>query len=352
METPQRTPVNVHISTSTMIRVVMVVLALVFVYTIRDVVVLLIVALVLSTAFDPWVDKLQNYKIPRTIGIILIYILIFGGASVILALIIPPLVNQVNELTSNFPAIYQKFLSEFNALRDLSANASLQNSINNALQSLQLSIGRAGSGVFNAISSFFGGLISFIAILIMTFYIVSEESGMKRFFRSVAPLQYQPYLHQLLGKVQTKMGGWLRGQLLLLLIVAVLDFIGLSIIGVKYALVLALFAGLLEFIPMIGSTIAAIPAVFIAFTQSATKGIITILLFFVVQQLENNLIVPKVMKTTTGLHSIVTIIVMLIGAKVAGLLGILLAVPVTLILVTIYQDIWGKKREAEMQLEQ
>jgi predicted PurR-regulated permease PerM len=307
---------------------------------------------VLSTAFDPWVDRLQNYRIPRVLGIILIFILIFGGASVILALIIPPLITQVNELTSNFPEIYQKFVSEFSALQNLSANSSMQNSINTALQSLQLSVGKAGSGVFNAVSSFFGGLIAFIAILIMTFYIVSEESGMKRFFRSVAPLQYQPYLHQLLAKVQVKMGGWLRGQLLLLLIVAIMDFIGLSIIGVKYALVLALFAGLLEFIPMIGSTIAAIPAVFVAFTMSPTKGMLTVLLFIVVQQIENNFIVPKVMKTTTGLHSIVTIIVMLIGAKVAGLLGIILAVPVTLILVTIYQDVWGKKREAEMQLEQ
>lgn len=351
MESEPRT-VQVNISTSTMLRLVAVVLVLAFAYTIREVFVLLLVAIVLATALDPWVDKLQTKRIPRTLGLIIIYVLLFGGISVILGLLIPPLVNQFSELTQNFPAIYQKFLDEFQALRDFSSQAGIQQNISSVLQNIQGSVTSAGGSVFSAISGFFGGVIAFIAVLIITFYMVTEESGMKKFFRSIAPLRYQPYLHELISKVQVKMGGWLRGQLLLLLIVAVMSYIGLLILGVKYALVLALFAGLMEFIPMIGSTIGAVPAAFIAFTQSPTKGILVVVLYIVIQQLENNIIVPKVMKSTTGIHSIVTIIVLLIGAKVAGLLGVILAVPVTLIVMTVYQDVFGKRREAELQLEQ
>ncbi|RJO59417.1 AI-2E family transporter [Candidatus Parcubacteria bacterium] len=343
---------SLNISTSTMLRLILVVIVLAFAYTIREVFVLFIVALVLATALDPWVDKMQARKIPRSLGVVLLYILLFGTIALILAIIIPPLINQINELSSNFPSLYQKFIDEFTALRDLTTQAGLQNNVNSFLQSLQLSIGKAGSSVFGAITSFFGGLISFLAILIMTYYMLSEESGMKRFFSAIVPLKYQPFLNHLFSKIQFKMGGWLRGQLFLMLIVAVADFIGLSIIGVKYALALALFAGLLEIVPLIGSTIAAIPAVFVAFTLSPTKGILTILLFFVVQQIENNLIVPKVMKSTTGLHSVVVIVVLLIGAKLAGILGVLLAIPVTLILSAIYSEIWGQRREEEMRLEQ
>lgn len=352
MENPEKRSVNVSISTATMVRVVIVVLALAFVYTIRDVFVLLLVALVLATALDPWVDKLQYRKIPRPLGIIIIYILLFGSISVVLGFLIPALINQVSELTQNFPALYQKFVDEFSAFRSISTQANVQQGISSFLQSLQGSVASAGSSVFSALSGFFGGLIAFIAVLIMTYYMVTEESGLKKFFRSIAPLQYQPYLHELITKIQFKLGGWLRGQILLVLIVAAADYIGLVSIGVKYALVLALFAGLMEFIPLIGSTIAAVPAAFIAFTQSPTKGVLVIILFLVVQQIQNNFITPKVMKTTTGLHSIVIIVVLLIGAKLAGLLGVLLAIPVTLIVTTVYQDVFGKKREAEMQLEQ
>jgi predicted PurR-regulated permease PerM len=344
--------VNVSISTATMLRLVGVVLLLAFAYAIKDVFILFLVAVVLATALDPWVDALQARRIPRTLGLIIIYVLLFGGISVILGLLIPPLVTQFSELTQNFPAIYQKFINEFQALRDLSGQAGIQQNISSVLQSIQGSVTSAGSSVFSALSGFFGGVIAFIAVLIITFYMVTEESGMKKFFRSIAPLRFQPYLHELITKIQIKMGGWLRGQLLLLLIVAIMSYVGLLLLGIKYALVLALFAGLMEFIPMIGSTIAMVPAAFIAFTQSPTKGILTIVLFIVVQQIENNLIVPKVMKSTTGLHSIVTIVVLLVGAKVAGLLGVILAVPVTLIVMTVYQDIFGKRREEELQLEQ
>ncbi len=336
---------------ATMVRIIAVIVLLAFVYAIRDVFVILLVSIVIATAIDPVVDRLQARRIPRTLSVIALFLLIFGGALAILALIIPPLVNQVTELAQNFPTLYQKFTDEFTALHDLTARAGFQQNIDSFLQSLQSGVGKVSTSVFGAVSGFFGGLVSFIAILVLTYYMVSEESGMKKFFRGVLPTQYQPFFAQVFGRVQQKLGGWMRGQLLLMLIVAVADFIGLSIIGVKYALALALFAGLMELLPMIGSTIAAIPAIFVATTQSLTKGIITLVLFFVIQQIQNNFVSPRVYRGAVGLHPIVTLTVMLVGAKLAGILGILLAIPVALIVTTVYQETYGKRREAELQLE-
>ncbi len=352
MDTSNKPKTTVDISMATIVRITAIVLLLAFAYTIRDVFVILLVSIVVATAIDPVVDKLQARRIPRALSVISLYILIFGGVLAVLALIIPSLVTQVSELAQNFPTLYQKFINEFGAIRSLSTSAGFQQNIDGFLKSLQSNIGNIGSGIFGALTGFFGGLISFIAILVLTYYMVSEESGMKRFFRAILPTQYQPFFAQVFSKIQIRLGGWMRGQLLIMLIIAVADFIGLSIIGVKYALALALFAGLLELLPMIGSTIAAIPAIFVATTQSLTKGIITLILFFFIQQVQNNFVSPRVYRGSTGLHPIVTLTVMLIGAKIAGLLGILLAIPLAIIVTTGYQETFGKRRDAELKLEQ
>ena len=187
--------------------------------------------------------------------------------------------------------------------------------------------------------------------MVITFYMTVEEDGLKKFVRSIAPIEYQPYLVQKTNRIQIKMGGWLRGQLILMLIVGTLSFIGLTILGVPYALVLAVFAGLAEFVPFLGPIIAAVPAVFFAFSDSPWKAVGVIIFYTVLQQLENQVIVPKVMQKAVGLNPIVVITVMLVGAKVAGLMGILLAVPATTIAWIFIGDLFQHKVEADNKLE-
>jgi predicted PurR-regulated permease PerM len=197
----------------------------------------------------------------------------------------------------------------------------------------------------------FGGVASFITVLVIVFYMTVEQNGTKKFIQSIAPIKYQPYLLQLIAKIQNKMGSWLRGQLLLSLIIGITTYIGLSILHVKYAMLLAILAGVFEIIPFIGPILAAIPAVFFAATDSTIRAFITAGFYVVVQQLENNLLVPKVMQQTVGLNPLVVLIAVLIGARIAGFLGVVLAVPIAAILAIFMRDVLEDRRTKDVKLE-
>ncbi|MDP6756283.1 MAG: AI-2E family transporter, partial [Patescibacteria group bacterium] len=277
-------------------------------------------------------------KIPRAGGILLIYVVVIFILSLVVVLIIPPITEQVDQLAATFPFYYERFLQLF-------GNLSVETDISQTLQGSLQSVGQTLSGytgsVVNTVSGIFGGITTFLLVLVLTFYFSVKKDGLKYFIRSVTPIQYQKYTMNMFIRVQDKLGLWLRGQLLLSGIIFVVTWIGLLILGVKYALVLALIAGITEVIPFIGPIIGAIPAVFLAFLQSPIKALLVVILYLVIQQLEGNVIVPKVMQKTVGLNPIVVIVVILVGAKIAGVLGALLAIPVAVTLMTVAGDWLG-----------
>jgi len=183
-------------------------------------------------------------------------------------------------------------------------------------------------------------------ILVISFYLTVQEKGVKRFIMSLTPAKHQSYLSSLIERIQRKMGGWLRGQLLLMLIVGILTYIALRLIGLKYALVLALIAGILEIVPYIGPIISAIPAVILGFVQSPFLALLVIILYILIQQIESQIIAPQVMRRAVGLNPIITIIAILIGAKLAGILGIILAVPITAALAEFLKDVYQRRESA------
>ncbi len=141
-------------------------------------------------------------------------------------------------------------------------------------------------------------------------------------------------------KMSKKMGEWLRGQLILGLIVALAVYVGLTFLGVKYALVLALMAGVLEVIPYVGPIISLVPALFIGFAQSPVIGVLVVVLYVVIQQVENHILVPKVMQKVTGLNPIISILALLVGLKAGGLAGAILAIPLAMMGVVILEDLF------------
>jgi len=199
--------------------------------------------------------------------------------------------------------------------------------------------------VFSAITSLFGGLATFFLVLVLCFYFSVKKDGLKNLIHSVTPSKYQKYTMQLFVRIQDKLGLWLRGQLFLSVIIFSITWIGLFALGIRYSLVLALIAGITEIIPFIGPIIGAVPAVLLAFLQSPIDGLFVLILYIVIQQLENNVIVPKVMQKTVGLNPIVVILVILLGAKLAGVLGALLSIPVAVSIMTIAGDWFGTEEE-------
>lgn len=331
---------TISISTLTMIKVVVVFLGLAFVYAVRDVIGLVLVSFVLASALTPTVDWMdRKFKIPRVFGLIIVFVLLFGIVALCFALLIPRVVTEVGDIANNFPQYLSKVQGEIGNIKDFKLTTSFFSNVSSSLQNLRASIGQTTSGIFSAIASIFGGIFAFIGIVVITFYLIVNETPMRKFLQSVVPKKILPTVSHIIDSIQHTLGYWLRGQAILSLTIFVVSFIGLSILGVKNAIVLALFAGLAEFVPFIGSTIGAVPAVFFGFAHSAWQGVAVIILYVIVQQLENNILVPKVMQKSVGLNPLVTIIAMFIGAKIAGIVGVLLAVPVVLIIRIVYKHL-------------
>lgn len=340
-----------HISTATILKIVLILLVLWFLYVILDVLALIFVAFVLASAITPWVDKLQKRRVPRVAAVIAIYAVVFGILSVTVILLVPAVVSEISQLTSRLPELYNKLTGSILALNQTGNGAISVSAIEKNLQTLSQGLLQLTSGLFGTLSSIFGGVASLITVLVIVFYMTVEEQGTKKLIQSIAPSKYQPYLLQLVVKIQSRMGRWLRGQLMLSLIIAVATFIGLSIFGVKYALLLAMLAGVFEIIPFIGPILAAIPAVFFAATDAPVKGLLVAGYYILVQQLENNLLVPKVMQQTVGLNPLVILIAVLVGARIGGFLGVILAVPVAAIVAIFLSDVFEERRTKDVRLE-
>lgn len=339
----EKNVLKIDISTKTITKFFGFLLFFIFLYLIREVVIMFVVSLILVAAIIPLLDYLNKYKIPKSLTVLMIYLLFFGLLTFLVANIVPQISIQIKELASDAPKFIQRFNEIFG---QISEHENIASGIQSSLKNFSENLGGSAGNVFGAVSGFFGSIVTFIGILVLVFYMSIASTGIKAFIKSVFPKKYEKRTHDLIEKTQKKLGSWVIGQIILGFSIGILSFIGLKIIGIKFALTLAVIAGILEFIPVIGPVISAIPALFIAFTQSPTLGLIVLILYVGIQQLENHILVPMVMKKTTGLSPIVIILSLLIGFQLLGVLGAILAVPVALI-VSIFVDEQVRKNMEE-----
>jgi len=335
--TQSQHPLKITITSMTILKILAVVLVLMFVYAIRDILILLLLSMVLAAALDPWVDWLKNKGLPRALSLVFIYVVLISVFVLSIALIIPPVIEQLGELYVNFPRIVDQFSQTLNSIQGFSIKYSLQDSLSGFLTEAQAN--KTLSGLFTTLGSFFGGLFGVFAILVMTFYMVIREDNIEKLVKLVSPEKYHSFLISVLRNISKKLGLWLRSQLILGLIVGLSVYVGLSIIGVEYALTLGLLSAVTELIPYIGPFIGAVPGVLIAFTQAPILGLGALIIYLLVQLLENYLIVPRIMSKAVGISPLMVIIALLIGAKLAGIVGALLAVPVALIISTALKEL-------------
>ncbi len=315
-------------SLSAILKVVAVILAVIFLYFVRHLVIVFIVALILATLINPLADIFARRRIPRALAVLLIYIILIGLLAFVFILLIPPLIDESGQLIKNLSNYLKDFVGKISYLRDTEwAKNLLGNGADAGVSALQANVPKALSGIFETVSGFFGGIVTLVLILVLTFYMVVEEGAFKKFFRDIAPAAYQPHLVGLVTRAQNKISLWLRGVLTIGIILGILAYVGLTVLGVKYALRLAILVVLMEFIPYIGPPVSAIPAVFLGFAQSPITGILVLGLYIVLQQLEHAVLTPKIIKTIVGLNPIISIMSMGVGFTIAGILGALLAIP-------------------------
>jgi predicted PurR-regulated permease PerM len=345
-----KTPIYINVTTLGIIKIIFIFILFYFLFIIRDILAVLFISLILSSAIDPIVDVMHKKRIPRALGVIFIYLFIFFIVGGVIYLIIPPIIDQASELSQKFP-IFETVLSGLNTLKEVFLENGALSFLEDNFSSFSPNLQNAASGVFNTVTGIFGTIFSFLLIMVMTFYMTVEENSVKKIIWSIVPEENQVYIMHLVNRMQKKIGLWLRGQLILSLIIFILTFIGLSILGVKYALILALIAGLTEFVPYLGPIFASIPALFLSFTQGGFMFMIFVgILYYIIQVVENNIIVPKLMQKAVGLNPIIIFAVLMIGFQVAGPIGAILSIPVATALSVFLIDFFDNKTRGAKDL--
>ncbi len=333
---------KIDISSATFLKIIIIFVVFVFLYLVKGILALIFLALILSSAIDPWVEWLKDRGVPKTLSIITIYVLFVAIILTTVLLVIPPMTREIGQLAHLFPAYYSKLTSIFNRFQGVKDPGFVQN-VQMGLNTVSSNLSSTINGLFTTTAQVFGGLFSFITILILAFYFAMEEDAMKKFANSIIPEKYQSYATDLAPRIQKKLGQWFRGQLTLSLIIFVIIFVALLIARVKYALILALLAGSFEIIPYFGPWISGTVAVLLTFTQSPMQALIVAIIYLVVQQLENSFIVPKVIGKSVGLNPIVVLIGILVGFKLVGVVGGLIAVPIIAAISVFVTDVINKK---------
>jgi predicted PurR-regulated permease PerM len=321
-------------------KAVLIVLGLWFFWFIRDIVAIFVASILLSALIDPFASWFAARKIPRGLAVIIVYTLLLAITSVFIVALVPIISEQGTDLFANVSFYYQEAAESLGQFRQFSSNVGFAESIVTSLESLQSEITGSFGSLFSTVKGVIGGIAASFIILVLAFYMVVEEERMSHYFKKLAPVEYRPYISQLLKKMQNKMGQWLRAQLILGLVVGIAVYIGLKILGVEYALLLALIAGVLEIVPYLGPILAVVPALMIGLAQSPIIGLSVLGLYLLIQQVENNILVPKIMQTVTGLNPVISILALLVGLKAGGIAGAILAIPLAMMAVVILEDLF------------
>lgn len=320
---------KVEISERTII-FTLVVLASVWLLTqILDVILILFVSIILMSAFKPSVDQLEKFKIPHSVSIIIVYVFMWLVVGAAVAGIIPPLVEQTRNLIYKFPSAIagNEYLSEH--------QQELTNQLLSGMGSIPTSVVRLASGLF-------GNVLNLITTIAISFYLLLERRNVDKILTGFISNSKAKKVEKIITDVEIRLGGWIRGELLLMVSVGVMTYVGLRVLGLESALPLAILAGMLEIVPSIGPTVSAIPAVIVALAIHPVMAVSTVALYILVQFLENNLLVPQIMSKSTGLNPLVSIVSLMIGFRLAGTAGAILAIPLVLAFQTISPHFLGQ----------
>lgn len=322
---------KVEISYKTIVFTAVFVGLLWFVYYIREIVMQVFASLLLMTILNPIVKKLSLYKIPKAVSILFTYFIIFSIFIFAIGILLPPLVEQTTNLAVNLPSYIQ--------------NSSVSKYINGELAGQLISqLGTVPSQIIKTGFSFFTNVLNILTVLIFTFYLLLVRDKFDENLESLVGKNKSAAIEKFVNSLEVKLGGWARGQLLLMLMVGCASYLGFIILGIPFALPLALLSGVFEIIPYLGPVIASIPAIVLGFSISPYLGMASIGLAFLIQQLENYIFVPKVMEKSTGFSPIVTLIALAVGSKLAGVTGMVVSIPVVIIIYTIIQYIAFSKQ--------
>lgn len=344
------------ISTGTIVRFALVAIGIYALFYLKSILLPVLVSIVIASFVEVVaIDLKDKYRIPRKLSVVLIFFLGLILLGLFLYFIVPMIVNEFSQLATQLARILPKaeFLKPFTDKGLTTGAQKIFDSVADGGTANQVVLGArqiassVSAGVFGSLANIFGGILNLVLILVMSFYLSMQDRGVETFLRIVTPAKNEEMVVSLWSRVERKIAKWLKGQMVLGFIIFVLSYIVLYVAGVEYALVLALLCGLLEMIPY-GITFGIIPSVLVTlFEVGPTTALWVLLAMIIIQQAENYILVPTLFKKIIGVPPLIVIIALLVGAKLAGLMGMILAMPMAVLLIEILDDVQAHKIHRE-----
>jgi len=331
---------RIDITAGTIWRVVLILVVVGFVYLIKDFLLLLFGAIIFSAAIEPVANWLEKFRVPRALSTGAVFILVGGLVALVVTLMIPPFTEQSQQLIEALPHIVERLERQLDVLPEGTKDQVVSSIRGNAL-SFGDRLGNVGLSVVYQTRSVISNVLSLFFFLVIAFYLTVERRALNNLAKMTVSKKHLAYVESRIDQMKKRIGLWLIGQMSLAVIMGVLSGVGLWMLGVKYALVLGIIAGILELVPVLGPIISGTLATVLTLTQSAGLGLAVLIFYVVIQQLEGSLLIPHVMRRATGLHPLVIIIAVLLGARLVGIVGVILAVPTATIVVMLWRDVFS-----------
>lgn len=346
------------VTTGTMIRAVMVALSVFLIWFLRDLVLVVLTSIVIASFIESAIPHFKKMGVNRILAIVIMYVvslLILAGMFYLFApLLITEIYNLSSFLSDYLPGVswLNFFQNEaFSGAKDVVGSLGGNFSVAGLLTVSKEFILNLSGGFFNTISVAFDGVFNFVLIIVISFYLAIQEKGIENFLKIVVPLRYETYAVDLWNRSSRKIALWVKGQVVLALVIAVLTYLVLSLIGIQYALLLAIIAGVLELFPY-GMILALIPALSFSYLSGGVSSALMVTgAYLIIHQFEVFLFSPLIIEKVVGLSPVVIILSALMGFELGGVWGILLAVPVAVVFMEFLNDVEKDKIQARSSVQ-
>ncbi len=341
------------ISTGTIIRFFLVAIGFLLIWVLRDLLLVILTAIMLASFVESAVPYFKKIKLNRVFGVVVLYVSTISVLTVLFYLFAPLLITEVynfsvflSSYAPNSPLLNYFSQDAFGGAKDILSNLSHSLSLTNLLATSKAFITNLSGGFFQVLSVAFGSIFNVILIVLLSFYLSIQEKGIENFLRIILPLQYEDYAVDLWERSRRKIALWMKGQMLLGILIAVLTYLILSLLGIQYALLLAIIAGVMELIPY-GVLIALIPAVSFSYLSGGISSAFMVFgAYIILHQFEAFLFGPLIIKSVVGLSPLVVILAAVIGFELGGFWGLVLGIPVSVIIMELMGDLEKKKISA------
>lgn len=328
------------ISWGTIFKIAAIAILFYIIYLVRDILVLSVFALIVSVLFSPIIDFLQKRRIPRVIAVLFVYIGVFGIISLLIYSVASLFIIEIQKFSQVFPEYFEKISPP---LKSLGVKAF--EDIESFVGLLNKSVETIAASFVGAVSAIFGGIFATIYVVTIAIFLSLEEKGIEKALAFLFPKKYETYVLNLWDRCEKKVGGWFLSRILASIFVGGISYFTFFILSVKYPLTLGLLAGSLNFIPIIGPLITGILILAMIALDNAFKAFLALVAFILIQQIENNILTPLLTKRFVNISPIIVLVSLVIGGKLLGILGAILAIPLAGILSEFLKDFLVKKRD-------